>query len=46
MNSKVSLVIPTFNSDKTIKEVIVGALSQSINFNEIIVVNDCSNDDT
>ena len=46
MNSKVSLVIPTFNSDKTIKEVIVGALSQSINFDEIIVVNDCSNDDT
>lgn len=42
----VSVIIPTFNSDKFIKETLDSALSQTYPFMEIIIVDDCSSDST
>ena len=43
---KVSISIPVFNGEKTIKEVIDSINSQSIKFDEVILINDCSTDNT
>jgi len=43
---KVSISIPVFNGEETIKEVIEAINSQSIKFDEIILINDCSTDNT
>ena len=46
MKEKISIYIPVFNSEKTIKNVINSVFAQSKKFNEIIVVNDGSTDKT
>ena len=42
----ISIIIPTHNSEKYIKKTIFSALDQSYKNIEIIVVDDCSNDNT
>ena len=44
--NKISIYIPVFNGEKTIKQSIKSIKSQTIKFDEIIVVNDCSTDKT
>ena len=46
MNKKVSIIIPTYNGAKYIKETIDSCLNQSYKNIEIIVVDDCSSDST
>ena len=43
---KISIYIPAFNAENTIIESIQSVLDQSIKFDEIIVINDNSNDNT
>ena len=44
--SIVSVIIPTFNADEFISETIQSVLNQSHTDLELIVVDDCSTDDT
>ncbi len=46
MNNKVSIIIPTFNGEKYIKETIDSCINQTYNNIEIIIVEDCSSDTT
>ena len=46
MNNQVSIYIPAYNAESTIREVIDSILNQSYKFDEIILVNDNSNDKT
>lgn len=43
---KVSIVLPTYNGEKYIRESIESILSQTLNDWELIIVNDCSTDAT
>jgi len=43
---KVSIIIPTFNSENTLSQCLKGVLSQSYPFYEVIVVDNFSNDGT
>ena len=43
---KVSIYVPVYNAEKTISQVIDSIKSQSFKFDEIIIVNDCSNDNS
>ena len=43
---KVSIYIPTYNAEKTIKESIESFYVQSVAFDEVIIINDFSNDKT
>lgn len=43
---KVSVYIPVYNVEKTIEKVLISIFSQSLKFDEIIVINDFSNDNT
>ena len=46
MNQSVSIVIPAFNAAEYLAEAINSALSQSVPAAQVIVVDDCSTDDT
>ena len=46
MSEKISIYIPVFNAEKTIKQSINSIKEQSINVNEIIIIDDNSNDNT
>ena len=46
MNEKISIYIPTYNSDKTIEDSINSTIKQSIKFDQIIIVDDGSTDNT
>lgn len=46
MESKVSIIIPTYNGEKYIKETIESCLNQTYPNVGIIVIDDCSNDNT
>ena len=46
MDSLVSIIIPSFNKEKFIKQTIESVLSQIYKNIEIIVVDDCSTDNT
>ena len=46
MNNQVSIYIPAYNAESTIREVIDSILNQSYKFDEIILVNDGSTDNT
>ena len=46
MNENISLVIPVYNASKTIKDVILSALSQTYKFDEIIIIDDYSSDNS
>lgn len=46
MNKLVSIVLPTFNGEKYIRESIESVLNQSYKNWELIIVNDCSTDNT
>lgn len=43
---KVSVIIPTFNRENTIKRAVESVLEQTYNNLEVIIVDDCSNDET
>ncbi len=43
---KVSVVMPAYNAEKTIKDAIDSVLNQTFADFELIVINDCSNDNT
>ena len=43
---KVSIYIPAFNAEKTIKKTIISVQNQSYKFDEIIIIDDNSNDST
>tara|TARA_B100000989_G_scaffold288033_1_gene258323 strand:+ start:2429 stop:3271 length:843 start_codon:yes stop_codon:yes gene_type:complete len=43
---KASIYIPAYNAEKTISKVLESVFNQSIPFDEVIVVNDCSRDNT
>ena len=43
---KVSVFVPVFNDDKNIEECINSLLYQTFSFDEILIVNDCSTDNT
>ena len=46
MDDKVSIIIPTYNCEKTIDRTIQSILNQTYTCFEIIIINDCSTDDT
>ncbi len=46
MSSKVSVVIPVYNSESTIKVVVEAVLNQTLQVDEIIIINDGSTDNT
>ena len=46
METKVSIIIPTYNGEKYIKETIESCLNQTYLNIEIIVIDDCSSDNT
>ena len=46
MEDKVSFYIPAFNAEKTISEALDSILNQSIDIDEILVIDDFSNDKT
>lgn len=46
MQTKISILIPSHNNAKTIKESIESALAQEYPHKEIIVIDDCSTDET
>ncbi|MGL5237284.1 MAG: glycosyltransferase family 2 protein [Plesiomonas shigelloides] len=46
MSKKVSVIIPCFNSAKTIEKTVYSVLNQSHSNVEVIIVDDCSNDNT
>ena len=46
MTEKVSIHIPAYNAERTIEECLKSIISQSLQFDEIIVVNDNSTDNT
>jgi glycosyltransferase involved in cell wall biosynthesis len=46
MNSKVSIILPTYNGEKYIRRAIESILSQSFSDWELIIINDCSSDNT
>ena len=46
MQPKVSVVIPTYNRARTIRAAIESVLRQSYSDLELIVVDDCSKDET
>ena len=46
MSEKISIYIPVFNAEKTIEQSIHSIKEQSINVNEIIIIDDNSNDNT
>lgn len=45
-NDKVSIITPTYNSSKYIEETITSVINQTYDNWEMIIVDDCSNDDT
>ena len=45
-NKKLSIIIPTYNSEKYIRECLDSILNQTFTDYEIIIVNDCSTDST
>jgi len=45
-NSKISIIIPTYNRAKIISKAIKSCLEQTYKSIEIIVIDDCSNDNT
>jgi len=46
MNSQISIYIPAFNAESTIKLCINSILSQTLQPHEILVINDASTDNT
>ena len=45
-NTDISIYVPVFNGEKTIEKCIRSILNQSLKPNNILIVNDCSNDNT
>ena len=46
MNSKISVYVPAYNAEKTIETCINSILNQTIRPNTILIINDCSTDET
>lgn len=46
MNSQISIYVPTFNAESTIKICIKSILNQTVKPNEILIINDASTDNT
>ena len=46
MNNKVSIIMPSFNSEKYVLDAIISVQNQTYKNWEMIIVDDCSNDNT
>lgn len=46
MNEKISIIVPVYNAEKTLKECINSLIKQTYSNIEIILVNDGSKDDS
>ena len=46
MNSKISVYVPAYNAEKTIETCINSILNQTIRPDTILIINDCSTDET
>ena len=46
MNSKISVFVPAYNAEKTIETCINSILNQTIRPDTILIINDCSTDET
>ena len=46
MSEKISIYVPAYNAENTIEQTIDSILRQTINVDEIIVINDNSTDST
>lgn len=46
MNELVSIVMPSYNTERFIAESILSILGQTYNDWELIIIDDCSNDNT
>ena len=46
MNKKVSIIIPCYNNEKYVEEAVNSALNQTYRDIEIVIVNDCSTDNS
>ncbi|HFT5752418.1 TPA: glycosyltransferase family 2 protein, partial [Escherichia coli] len=46
MNNLISIIMPSFNSGKTIAESIESVISQTYENWELLITDDCSSDDT
>ena len=43
---KYSIVVPCFNEEKTLEKIIYQVLKSNINIYEVIIIDDCSNDNS
>ena len=43
---KYSIVVPCFNEEKTLEKIIYQVLKSNINIHEVIIIDDCSNDNS
>ena len=46
MSLKVSVIMPAYNSEKTIEDSVYSVLDQTFGDFELIIINDCSSDNT
>lgn len=46
MNPRVTVIIPAYNCEKTVMEAVQSALTQTEESLELLVIDDCSSDDT
>ena len=46
INTDISIYVPVYNGEKTIEKCVNSILNQTLKPNKILIINDCSNDNT